>query len=208
MSVVVVHNVKVEDNPAPFLHDLKFEITIECFQNLKEDLDWKIIYVGSAESEDCDQVLDSISLGPVQVGTSIFTFVVPPPDPAKIPKSDLLGVTVIIVTCAYRGNEFIRIGYYVYNEYDESFPELRENPPSDPEVKKVIRNIRAESPKVTHLPINWFDDLTNNNSISNENSHTETKEFLNGSSSNERSLPYENNNVKENNEPEEHRVEN
>lgn len=32
------------------------------------DLEWKLIYVGSAESEDYDQELDSCMVGPVPVG--------------------------------------------------------------------------------------------------------------------------------------------
>lgn len=41
---------------------------------------------------------------------------VDPPDVNKIPKQDLLGVTVILLTCAYRNREFVRVGYYVNNE--------------------------------------------------------------------------------------------
>ena len=33
------------------------------------DIEWKLIYVGSAESEDYDQELDSCMVGPVPVGT-------------------------------------------------------------------------------------------------------------------------------------------
>jgi len=32
------------------------------------DLEWKLIYVGSAESEEYDQELDSCMVGPVPVG--------------------------------------------------------------------------------------------------------------------------------------------
>lgn len=32
------------------------------------DIEWKLIYVGSAESEDYDQELDSCMVGPVPVG--------------------------------------------------------------------------------------------------------------------------------------------
>jgi hypothetical protein len=35
------------------------------------------------------------------------------PDVSLIPAKDLLGVTVVLLTCAYRGQEFIRVGYYV-----------------------------------------------------------------------------------------------
>ena len=38
------------------------------------DLEWKIIYVGSAESEDHDQVLDTVYVGPVPEGRHRFMF--------------------------------------------------------------------------------------------------------------------------------------
>ena len=38
------------------------------------DLEWKIIYVGSAATEDYDQVLDSILVGPVPAGRHMFVF--------------------------------------------------------------------------------------------------------------------------------------
>lgn len=41
---------------------------------LLPDLEWKIIYVGSAESEEYDQVLDSVLVGPVPAGRHMFVF--------------------------------------------------------------------------------------------------------------------------------------
>lgn len=38
------------------------------------DLEWKIIYVGSAESVDHDQTLDSVLVGPVPGGKHMFVF--------------------------------------------------------------------------------------------------------------------------------------
>lgn len=38
------------------------------------DLEWKVIYIGSAESEAYDQVLDDILVGPINVGTKKFVF--------------------------------------------------------------------------------------------------------------------------------------
>lgn len=38
------------------------------------DLEWKIIYVGSAESMECDQILDTILVGPVPGGSHMFMF--------------------------------------------------------------------------------------------------------------------------------------
>ena len=38
------------------------------------DLEWKIIYVGSASNESYDQVLDSVLVGPVPQGRHRFVF--------------------------------------------------------------------------------------------------------------------------------------
>lgn len=58
-----------------------------------------------------------------------------PPDTKRIPDADVLGVTVVLLTCSYRNQEFIRVGYFVNNEYDD--PELKENMPSTPQFDKV-----------------------------------------------------------------------
>lgn len=41
---------------------------------LLTDLEWKIIYVGAAESEEYDQTLDSVLVGPVPAGKHMFVF--------------------------------------------------------------------------------------------------------------------------------------
>jgi len=157
MAKVHVCNVLVLDNPAQFLSKLEFEITFECIEDLPEDLEWKIIYVGSAESEEFDQILDTVYVGPVPEGRHKFVFTADPPNPNKIPVSDVVGVTVILITCAYRGQEFIRVGYYVSNEYSD--PEMQETPPENPVFDKLNRNILASNPRVTKFKINW--DPTN-----------------------------------------------
>ena len=57
------------------------------------------------------------------------------PDPNRIPREDAVGVTVVLLTCSYKNQEFIRVGYYVNNEYVD--PELKENPPIEPKFDKV-----------------------------------------------------------------------
>ena len=47
------------------MNPFQFEITFECLDKIDEDLEWKVVYVGSAESASCDQVLDEILVGPV-----------------------------------------------------------------------------------------------------------------------------------------------
>lgn len=85
MAKVHITNVVVLDNPSSFLNPFQFELTFECIEELKEDLEWKMIYVGSAESEEYDQILDTIYVGPVPEGRHIFVFQADPPDVSRIP---------------------------------------------------------------------------------------------------------------------------
>lgn len=159
MAKVHITNVVVLDNPSSFLNPFQFELTFECIEELKEDLEWKMIYVGSAESEDFDQVLDTIYVGPVPEGRHIFVFQADPPNVARIPEQDAVGVTVVLLTCSYRGQEFVRVGYFINNEYSDQ--ELRENPPAKPLFHQMTRNILASKPRVTRFKINWDDTPAN-----------------------------------------------
>ncbi|KAG5985361.1 hypothetical protein E4U55_004585 [Claviceps digitariae] len=153
MSVVSLLGVKVVNNPAKFTDKYQFEITFECLESLEKDLEWKLTYVGSATSDQYDQELDSLLVGPVPVGVNKFLFEADSPNTTRIPDGDILGVTVILLTCAYDGREFVRVGYYVNNEYDSE--ELNADPPGKPIVERVRRNILSEKPRVTRFAIKW-----------------------------------------------------
>nr|CAG4645084.1 EOG090X0CKF [Leptodora kindtii] len=176
MAKVHVQNVVVLDNPSNFSNPFQFEITFECIEDLQEDLEWKIIYVGSAESEAYDQVLDTVYVGPVPEGRHMFVFQADSPNSTKIPVADAVGVTVVLLTCSYRSQEFIRVGYYVNNEYSD--PELKENPPAVPQFDKLTRNILATNPRVTRFKVDWDDALA-------------SKAANGGSSTNGRQVPEE-----------------
>lgn len=76
-----------------------------------------------------------------------------PPDPSKIREEDIIGVTVLLLTCSYLSQEFVRVGYYVNNDYDDE--QLREEPPPKVLIDKVQRNILSDKPRVTKFPINF-----------------------------------------------------
>ncbi|KAK0106343.1 Histone chaperone asf1 [Cadophora gregata f. sp. sojae] len=153
MSVVSLLGVNVLNNPAKFGDSYEFEITFECLEPLQKDLEWKLTYVGSATSDEHDQELDSLLVGPIPVGVNKFIFEADPPNTSRIPDAEILGVTVILLTCAYDGREFVRVGYYVNNEYDSE--ELNADPPAKPILEKVRRNVLAEKPRVTRFAIKW-----------------------------------------------------
>ncbi|KAI9759849.1 MAG: Histone chaperone asf1 [Chaenotheca gracillima] len=174
MSVVSLLGVNFLNNPAAFGAPYELEITFECLEQLqkgndvltiaywetnltrKQDLEWKLTYVGSATSSEHDQELDSLLVGPIPVGVNKFIFEADAPDLKRIPSSDVLGVTVILLTCSYDGREFVRVGYYVNNEYDSE--ELNKEPPAKPVMDRVKRNVLAEKPRVTRFTIKWDTD--------------------------------------------------
>ncbi|PUU77020.1 ASF1 like histone chaperone-domain-containing protein [Tuber borchii] len=153
MSIVSLLNVNVINNPARFADKYQFEITFECLEPLTKDLEWKLTYVGSANSTEHDQELDSLLVGPIPVGVNKFIFEAEPPTLAKLPSSEILGVTVVLLTCSYDGREFVRVGYYVSNEYDSE--ELNNEPPKQVQTDRIVRNVLAEKPRVTRFAIKW-----------------------------------------------------
>lgn len=106
-------------------------------------------------SSEYDQELDSLLVGPIPVGVNKFIFEADAPDLQRIPSSEILGVTVILLTCSYDGREFVRVGYYVNNEYDSE--ELAAEPPAKPVIERIRRNVLAEKPRVTRFAIKWYD---------------------------------------------------
>lgn len=70
-------------------------------------------------------------------------------------EQDAVGVTIVLLTCSYRGQEFVRVGYFINNDYTD--PELKEMPPGRPQFDKLTRNILASKPRVTRFKINWDD---------------------------------------------------
>lgn len=153
MSAVSITQVKVLDNPAPFLSPLRLEISYECIRPLSDDLEWSLIYVGSANDPACDQVLESVMVGPVAAGNFRFIFEADPPAVVKMPESEILGVTVLLLSCAYRDQKFVQVGYYVNNEYAEEG--MQQEPPARVALDKVVRNIWEEKPRVTKYGIDW-----------------------------------------------------
>jgi histone chaperone ASF1 len=92
-------------------------------------------------------------VGPVAPGQYRFVFQADPPNFAALPSSDIVGVTIILLTCSYRNQEFLRVGYYVNNEYVEE--QMREEPPTVPVLDKLMRSILSDKPRVTKYPIDW-----------------------------------------------------
>lgn len=176
MASINVLNIIVLEPTGKFTDDFKFEVIFECLSPLKKEIEWKIIYIGSAESEKFDQELESVDIGPLQVGTMKFQLDSNCPDYKKIPEGDLLGVTAILLCCSYNNQEFFRCGYYLNNSYDNE--EMNTNPPEQVQIDHVVRSILAEKPRITKFSIDWDNEVNSIPVVHNEAAPTNNNEFM------------------------------
>ena len=123
-------------------------------------------------------IYKSIQIIPILCGINFQT---ESPNPSLIPESDLIGVTVVLIVCSYNEQEFVRVGYYVNNEYED--PEMRENPPEKIDLLKIVRNILSEKPRVTRVPIRWDNLDENPEPVQQDDEIIEDEGFMNGATS-------------------------
>lgn len=153
MSSINVLNIVVLNPQAKFTDDFKFEIVFECLAELKKEIEWKVIYIGSADDPKYDQELDSVVISPLQLGTMKFELVAHCPNLKEIPETDVLGVTAILLCCSYNNQEFFRCGYYLNNLYDNE--EMNQNQPEVLQPNNLVRSILSDKPRITKFSINW-----------------------------------------------------
>lgn len=152
MSLVSITNVKIDKKEASIKDPINLEIEISVNESLTNNVRFKVTYIVSGDSE-LDQVLTMADVGPFALGKSKFGLSCPPPDVSKVPKDDLVGSNVMVLSAEYKDQEFVRVGYYVNNKYADE--ELNNNPPDAPNVDKLIREILVEKPIVTKKNIDW-----------------------------------------------------
>ena len=172
MASINILNIIPKNTTSKFIDPFSFEIIFEVLSNLKKEIEWKMIYIGSAEDKKYDQILETIEIdGPFHLGSMKFEFTGEAPDITKIPESEVLGVTAIILCCSYNNQEFFRCGYYLNNIYDNE--EMNINPPEKVDKNRIIRSLLADKPRITRFDIDWdnenIDNVNNENKGENEN---------------------------------------
>ena len=172
MASINILNIIPNNTTSKFTDPFSFEIIFEVLSNLKKEIEWKMIYIGSAEDKKYDQILETIEIdGPFHLGSMKFEFKGEAPDISKIPESEVLGVTAIILCCSYNNQEFFRCGYYLNNIYDNE--DMNMNPPEKVDKDRIIRSLLADKPRITRFDIEWdnenIDNINNENKGENEN---------------------------------------
>lgn len=109
MASINILNIIPKNITCKFTEPFSFEVIFEVLSELKKEMEWKMIYIGSAEDKKYDQVLETIEIdGPFHLGSMKFEFIGEAPDINQIPETEVLGVTAIILCCSYNNQEFFR----------------------------------------------------------------------------------------------------
>ena len=164
MASINILNLIPKTTKNKFTDPFSFEIIFEVLSELTKEMEWKMIYIGSAEDTKYDQILETIEIdGPFHLGSMRFEFTGEAPDISKIPESEILGVTAIILCCTYNNQEFFRCGYYLNISYDNE--EMNMNMPEKIAVEHLVRNLLASKPRIVKYEIDWEGDNANKGSI-------------------------------------------
>lgn len=170
MASVNVLNIIPKTTINKFSDPFSFEIIFEVLSELTKELEWKMIYIGNAENTQYDQILETIEIdGPFRLGSMKFQFDGEAPDITKIPESEILGVTAIILCCSYNNQEFFRCGYYLNNLYDNE--EMNFNPPEKVDKNHILRSLLADKPRITRFDIDWDNEPENKNNEQDKNNN-------------------------------------
>lgn len=117
MSNILVKRIKVLKTTGLLRDPLQFEVTIDCLKLINEDVCFEVVYVGDPCTDDYDQSICQVSVGPVAVGR--YSFVIEA-DPVKIDKlrvNSIFGVTSVIIIGSYKNQQFLRAGYILNVKY-------------------------------------------------------------------------------------------
>ena len=175
MASINILNIIPKNITSKFTDPFSFEVIFEVLSELKKEIEWKRIYIGSAEDKKYDQILETIEIdGPFKLGSMKFEFIGEAPDIKQIPESEILGVTAVILCCSYNNQEFFRCGYYLNNVYDNE--EMNLNPPEKVDQSRIIRSLLADKPRITRFDIEWDSEDKVDNCENKENENFMFKE--------------------------------
>lgn len=103
------------------MDNFNFKVTLDCHENIDDDVEFEVVYFGDAYTEKYDQRIGYNIIGPLQKGKQFFELETSAIDLTKIPIKTLFGLTTILIVGKYHGQQFIRIGYVA----DVSYPSIK-----------------------------------------------------------------------------------
>jgi histone chaperone ASF1 len=143
----------LSNNPAYFTDEMQWRMRLELLEEMTDVVTVSFYWVGSVASADYDQLLDEFDIGPLSVGVNELVLEHGPPAINRIPADELFEVTGLYIVFAYRGQTFLRVGYYAKIAFWDDRHML--NPPAQLDLSLLGRNVLMQRPMVTTYPVDW-----------------------------------------------------
>lgn len=91
MSKIQLDNIGIKTVQSPMTSPIVLDITFTALEALPSSITWKVIYVGSAFSEDYDQILEEVEIEKIaEASTLNFELECSPPNFAALPKEEVI----------------------------------------------------------------------------------------------------------------------
>lgn len=106
-------SIEVDGLKKKLMEPLRFNMRLVCSKEIKDGVEFAVLYNMDVHSDENDQVLAEIEVAPIPQGRVEFSIDADAPDVDRIPLDQLFGLTSIIIVGRYKGQQFVRIGYIV-----------------------------------------------------------------------------------------------
>ena len=87
MGYFNITNVQFASSSQKINDNFLLKIQFECLREIKQEIEWKVVYVADSDNKSFDQELDSIYMDSLNYGSSEFDWNVSKPDYSKIPNA-------------------------------------------------------------------------------------------------------------------------
>lgn len=117
MANIVFKKITSEASVQQLVDPMKFNVVLECTKEMKDDIEFDVIYSGDARCEDYDQKICSMLVGPIPSGKIGFVLDTDPVNISLINPKQIFGLTSVIIVGKYKSQQFLRIGYVLNVRY-------------------------------------------------------------------------------------------
>ena len=150
-SPISVTNIKFDTNNTLLSNGYHFDVNVECLQNVN-DIVWKVSYTdGSSEQKLLETTPEQVTAGvhTIRLDTTAPSF---SDVETRLLQAGGRESGAIMISGMKNGKEFVRVGYFVANAYND--PELLANPPKQLLFEKLHSHV-MNTPITTTFDIDW-----------------------------------------------------
>ena len=104
MGYFNITNIAFQSNIQKIEESFVLNIEFESLREIREEVEWKVVYVADSDDTSFDQELDSIYMDGLSYGVSEFDWNIQRPDYSKIPNpAEIFDSTLLMIIVSIKG---------------------------------------------------------------------------------------------------------